>query len=298
MSHYRVAIIDDSPDDSALLKRLLSKDVDNHYDVAIFNDPNQGLEAVLQATYDIYFIDFNLGGMTAIDILKAASERHFRKPTVVITGSNDPSVDFQVLQAGATEFMNKDEMTARLVARTIRHGILRKQNELALEHKANHDRLTNLANKHHFMSELDRAIARHYRADQRFAILMVDLDNFKPVNDEWGHAAGDHLLLAIAKELRLNVRGGDLVGRLGGDEFAVLLESVQSSDEAGEISRILEERIRRPIKWRGNLINVGASIGHAFYPDDAADSATLLEIADQSMYQAKGAKKRAVSHAQ
>ena len=291
MSHYRVALIDDSPDDTATITRLLKKDPDAHYDVAVFNDPRLGLEAVLGASYDIYFIDMNLGCMTALDILSEARERHFSKPTIVITGQSDPTADFQVLQSGATDFISKDELTPKIVSRTIRHAVLRKQNELSLKHKANHDRLTNLANKHHFTSELDRAIARHYRTDQRFAVLMVDLDGFKPVNDQYGHAAGDFLLETIAKELKLSVRAGDLVGRLGGDEFGILLESVRSSEEAAEIAHELEARISRPILWREEEINVGASIGFSFFPDDGENSLALLEVADQSMYQHKIAKK-------
>jgi diguanylate cyclase (GGDEF)-like protein/PAS domain S-box-containing protein len=161
-----------------------------------------------------------------------------------------------------------------------------------IQRLAFHDSLTGLPNRNSFLDSLARAIARAGVEHRLLALLFVDLDHFKPVNDALGHAAGDELLIAVAERLRAAVRKTDAVARLGGDEFAVLLTDVAHPDVAGALAQKLVDRIGQPYMLNGQRIVVGASIGVAFYPWDGATVDELLSRADAAMYAAKSQGRR------
>ena len=170
----------------------------------------------------------------------------------------------------------------------------RKRAEQELAHRANHDALTGLPNRDQFRSRLDDAIARVQDSRRSLAVLYVDLDNFKLVNDGFGHDAGDELLTAIAERLREASRAGDIVGREGGDEFLVLMADLPGS--AAEATRAAEDaaaRLRRalqqPLSLSAAEVDIRASVGISVYPFDADDAQTLLKHADAAMYEAKAA---------
>ena len=152
---------------------------------------------------------------------------------------------------------------------------------------AAHDPLTGLANRAHFQECLCHALALHALSGRGMAILYIDLDGFKPINDTYGHAAGDTLLRIVASRLSHSVRSGDLVSRLGGDEFACLLHEVDSVDHARRLAMKLLDSLRTPCKVGPHLVQVDASIGIAFDTEGAGDAADLLLKADMAMYRAK-----------
>jgi diguanylate cyclase (GGDEF)-like protein/PAS domain S-box-containing protein len=167
-----------------------------------------------------------------------------------------------------------------------------------LQHIAFHDPLTSLPNRAAFQEQLDSAVARCPGGSCAVGVLFIDLDNFKLINDSFGHAAGDELLCAIAGRLQGATRVGDVVARQGGDEFLVLLADIathaeQDPDHARKTAEIVAKKIRRtlraPFVVAGVEIFVSASIGVSLFPDDAADSETLLKHADTAMYRAKDA---------
>jgi diguanylate cyclase (GGDEF)-like protein/PAS domain S-box-containing protein len=158
-----------------------------------------------------------------------------------------------------------------------------------LRHMATHDPLTSLPNRTALRAELDRAVARHARSSDAFAVLFCDLDGFKPVNDRSGHEGGDQVLVEVAHRLRRAVRDGDIVARLGGDEFVVLCESVgDTTDVAERVAQRLHELVEDPITHRGEQFHVGLSIGIAYVPPGVrTDADELLRVSDQAMYDAK-----------
>ena len=160
-----------------------------------------------------------------------------------------------------------------------------------MEFLATHDELTGLPNRTLFIDRIRQAIARSGRHEGCFAVLFVDLDNFKVVNDSLGHAAGDELLKEVAKLLRECIRAADTVARFGGDEFALLVEET-TPGEADMTARRISDTLSRSILIGGHSHFVSASIGISLYPSDGADSDTLLKNADSAMYQAKEAGKR------
>ena len=158
-----------------------------------------------------------------------------------------------------------------------------------LRHLATHDPLTSLPNRTALRAELDRAIARHARSSEAFAVLFCDLDGFKPVNDRSGHEGGDQVLVEVAQRLRRAVRDGDIVARLGGDEFVVLCEGIGTTPDIAErVATRLHELVEDPFVHRGERFEVGLSIGIAYVPPGVrTDADQLLRLSDQAMYDAK-----------
>ncbi len=167
----------------------------------------------------------------------------------------------------------------------------RKRLESRLIHDALHDPLTNLANRVLLRDHLERALARQSRAPGRVALLFVDLDDFKRVNDSFGHAAGDQILCRVAERLVGAVRESDVVGRQSGDEFAVLLGPIIADDEASAAAERILRELRRPIQLGGRSIVVGGSIGVAVSDGPGMAAEDLLLRADAAMYAAKAAGK-------
>ncbi|MBC3304693.1 diguanylate cyclase domain-containing protein [Pseudomonas sp. SWRI18] len=164
---------------------------------------------------------------------------------------------------------------------------LQSENE-SLAHKANHDSLTGLPNRAFFESRLIRALRIAARAKEQVAVLYLDSDRFKEINDSFGHAAGDAVLVAIAERVRAQLREDDLVARLGGDEFAILLAPLHKVEDAERIADKIIASMDSPIAVPGNTqVLTSLSIGIAVYPDHGATPGTLLNAADTAMYQAK-----------
>ncbi|MFV1988042.1 MAG: putative bifunctional diguanylate cyclase/phosphodiesterase [Gemmatimonadota bacterium] len=171
-------------------------------------------------------------------------------------------------------------------------GLLRditeqKEAERELEDRALHDFLTGLPNRALFHDRLEHAVQRSRRGGAEIALLYLDLDGFKPVNDTAGHAAGDEVLREVAHRLVAIARAGDTVGRIGGDEFGVLLETAASPKEAMGVAGRILSRIQQPITVDGVDLQVGASIGIAMSDDEARDTEELVRRADLAMYEAK-----------
>lgn len=162
-----------------------------------------------------------------------------------------------------------------------------KQSERQLQHQATHDALTGLANRWLLGEYLRQAIAHAGRAGRQIALLLLDLDGFKSVNDTFGHAVGDKLLVDVAGSLTAQVRASDVVARIGGDEFVVLLREVDAVSDAERVADKLVAAISRPRHLDGITIQTGCSLGIAMYPEDAQESEALMRCADLAMYHAK-----------
>jgi diguanylate cyclase len=159
--------------------------------------------------------------------------------------------------------------------------------QLELDHLASHDALTSLPNRRIFLDRVEHAIARAHRGSLQLAILFIDLDHFKEINDKLGHAVGDVMLIAAAERLRTTVRAADTVARLGGDEFIVLIEDVDHIDAVAMVAQKIIEALAMPVAYQEQSLNVGASIGIALYPDDGTTTTEIIAAADRAMYRAK-----------
>jgi diguanylate cyclase (GGDEF)-like protein/PAS domain S-box-containing protein len=198
--------------------------------------------------------------------------------------------DGTVLDVQVAEITDAGDGSAQYVVRDVTEI---KTREAALAHRAEHDWLTGLVNRAHFASRLEETLASgggRLGPSRQIAVLFIDLDGFKPVNDQYGHAAGDAVLVAVAERLRDSTRGSDLVARFGGDEFAVLLE-VRDHDEVTRVAQRILASLERPIPYEDQALKIGASIGiadtHVGGTTTALTAAELLHAADLAMYAVK-----------
>jgi diguanylate cyclase (GGDEF)-like protein/PAS domain S-box-containing protein len=175
----------------------------------------------------------------------------------------------------------------------VRDVTQRKEAEQQIEYQAYHDALTGLANRRLFQEHLSLALALAQRRNSAVAVLFLDLDHFKTINDSLGHTIGDELLREIARRLKAAVREGDTVARVGGDEFTIVLQEVARADAAASVAQKVLHTIAEPMEIAGHRLYITTSIGITLFPNDGDDAETLLKNADTAMYRAKAAGRNA-----
>ena len=191
----------------------------------------------------------------------------------------------------------RDELEVRVLERTAELAganallqgeiVERRQAEARVHHMAYHDSLTGLPNRALLSDRLDRAMLAVQRSDRKLAVMFIDLDRFKTINDSLGHLTGDYLLKEVASRLCRAVRASDTVARLGGDEFVVLVPGIRECDECTSVAEKIIEALAVPFPFEGRMLHITPSIGISMYPDDGADVETLMRHADAAMYHAK-----------
>jgi diguanylate cyclase (GGDEF)-like protein len=201
----------------------------------------------------------------------------------------------EVTTALAIEVDERDAIEDRVTE--IESALARSQSaEAASRYRALHDALTDLPNSTLFGDRLELGLEQARRHDWRLAVMFLDLDDFKQINDSHGHDVGDRVLLTTAKRLSAFVRGGDSVGRRGGDEFLVLILEVRDDQSVLEFAAALAARLAERSTVDGIRLTVGASVGIAIYPEDGATAELLLKRADAAMYIAKKSRSRVARH--
>lgn len=191
----------------------------------------------------------------------------------------------------AAEYTPKDQELLHFVSTQIAAAIDRKQAEMQLRHLAGHDPLTDLPNRNLFEDRLEVAINRARRDKEQLALLYLDLDEFKQINDKFGHETGDEVLREVSRRLRGCLRESDTVGRMGGDEFTVLLANIQGPECVPGVIEKIRHALKPPINILGRSLSIAVSVGSAIYPDHGSDTAQLLRGADTQMYRDKRQKR-------
>ncbi len=219
--------------------------------------------------------------------MEAASliKQNFIYPIVMLTGQGSESVAVSAIKQGAQDYLSKDALKGEELYRAMGNAMEKaslmnqvEEQRVALAHLAYHDALTGLPNRLMFTKELTRAINRAMRYNRIMALLYIDLDNFKTVNDTLGHNYGDLLLKTAVERIQDCVRKSDVVARLGGDEFAVVLDEVNQFYDASVVARRILDRLSESMLLNGDQeVFVGASIGIASYPLGGKNADELIE---------------------
>nr|WP_274620576.1 GGDEF domain-containing protein [Colwellia maritima] len=152
---------------------------------------------------------------------------------------------------------------------------------------AHYDALTSLPNRTLFIDRFNQSVAHADRSKNSLAVCFIDLDNFKPINDNYGHSVGDKILIEVANRIKSNLRTGDTVSRQGGDEFALLLSNINTFSDCEDILKRIYHSLKQPFILEHNTYHLTASTGVTLYPNDHSDLDTLIRHADQAMYQIK-----------
>jgi diguanylate cyclase (GGDEF)-like protein len=247
-------------------------------------------EQLQNNTYDVVFLDLSLPDSDGINTVEAIRKLDTKTPIIVLTGNEDDKTINEVVQFGAQDYIHKNDFNARTIDRTIRYAIDRKRTEHELELLAHTDALTKLFNRALFLDRLAHCLLRVKRQPNNgsLAVLLLDLDNFKIINDSMGHSVGDALLIQVANRVRSCVRETDTVARLGGDEFIILFENVEQLITINHIATKILHAIAKPFIIDNKPIFSSASIGVAnsnTLKDDTSE--TIIKYADIAMYNAK-----------
>jgi diguanylate cyclase (GGDEF)-like protein len=289
-----VLLIEDNPGDTRLLREILNEQNSLKIQLAHLECMGAAEKFLAENAVDIILLDLGLPDAQGLEAIRRTRAAAPGVALVVLTGLDDESVAMQALQHGAQDYLIKGQIETRALLRALRYAIERKTMENAalamaqhMAHSAEHDFLTGLPNRMLLNDRIGQAIALARRHVKKAAVLFLDLDGFKHINDSLGHPVGDKLLQSIAKRLADCIRGSDSVSRQGGDEFVVLLLNLEHAENAAVTARRMLEAVAKPHYIDHHDLHVTASIGVSVYPDDALDAEALIKNADTAMYQAK-----------
>ena len=290
MTPLRLLQVEDTEDDAVLVQRALMR---AGYDVfARRVDSAETLRRCLdQYEWDIVIADYTMPGFSGTKALAIVRERHPDLPFIFVSGTIGEDTAVAAMKTGAHDYIMKGSLArlAPAVAREMREAAVRRERHLAnqrVTYLAYHDSLTDLPNRALFLDRLEQAVLRSHRDDKGLAVLLIDLDGFKEVNDALGHHAGDVVLQEVATRLRGALRASDTVARLGGDEFAVLLPATDVNRAELAARKVLHD-LQHPFVVDARPLMISASIGIAGLPWHASTSDEVLQKADSAMYLAK-----------
>lgn len=290
-----ILVIDDDVVDRERFRREI-KTTDNSNTIVEASTAAEGLALYEQGTFDVVLLDYRLPDRDGLDALNEFRARPSRDGTaiIVVSSVDDMDIALACIRAGAQDFIPKSDITANRLARAIIQAQerFRLENELKTSYKkarylAERDTLTGLANRYYFDQSLQLAVSSNRKHDENISLLLLDLDNFKHVNDSYGHDIGDQLLVRVTEYIQKNLREYDLFARVGGDEFAILLSRVGSSAEVMIIAKRILESLRTTFEVSEIALKTSVSIGIALYPEDGTSAEQLLKHADIAMYHSK-----------
>jgi diguanylate cyclase len=289
-SRLRLLLIDDSPDDAALVVAELTR---GGYDVDFdrVDTPDALVAALTRQSWDIAVADYTMPGFAGTAALTLLRQHDADLPFIFVSGTIGEDAAVAAMRTGAHDYLMKGGLKRLIpaVERELRDAAGRRERrrvEQRLVHLAYHDALTDLPNRALLHDRLDQATRIATRESKSLALLLLDLNGFKEINDTLGHHAGDCVLQFVASRLRATLREADTVARLGGDEFAVLLP-VADLDGALLTAQKLLHEIEQPCVIDQRSLSVRASLGIACFPEHGSSADTLLQKADVAMYAAK-----------
>lgn len=320
----KILAVDDNPANLLVIRRVLAK-----LDVEVVEaaSGNDALKATLDDEFALVLLDVYMPDINGFEVAEILSQEESTRQTPIIFVTATYADDVHRLKGygfGAVDYMAKPLEATILLSKVqvflelYRHRVAlrdalselsernrqleieveqRKQMEQEMRHLAMHDMLTGLPNRALFMDRLESAHHRAQRHGGVFALVYVDVDRFKEVNDTWGHGAGDAVLIELSARLRGALRENDTVARLGGDEFALVLEELDDINDAHRLMERVTQSLQAPMHYLRDgedlTLAIAASIGVAAYPADGAEVDALLHAADQAMYMIKRSREEA-----
>ena len=294
LASIEVLLIEDDPRDADLVRLALSDPGSTTYEITHVARLDDAWKKLDGSHYDMMLLDLSLPGGRGLETLRLARAAAPAMPILVMVDLDDEALVLKAVQSGAQDYLIKGRFDPTNLTRTVRHAIERQRILIELGHSrerehylATHDVLTGLPNRHLFLDHVDQALVHAKRSRGMLALLFLDIDDFKTINDSLGHAAGDELLQMFAKRLSACLRQGDAIARFGGDEFTVLQSDVSGPEQVDTVAKKTLRALARPYVLKNDALTITASVGIAVYPPDGEDAGTLLRNADAAMYRAK-----------
>jgi two-component system cell cycle response regulator len=295
--HGKVLIVDDQKVNVLLLERILSGA--GYVSVTSTMNPSEVCQLHSRNRYDLILLDLVMPGIDGFQIMEGLKEIETDGYLPVLAVTADPAHKLRALKCGAKDFISKPFDLAEVLMRVrnmlevrLLHEAARNHGKM-LESLALKDPLTGLANRRLLAERMSMALVHARRNQSTMAVVYLDLDGFKQVNNTLGHGAGDALLKMVAERLVATVREEDTVARLGGDEFILGLWHLSGTADAAKVASKVIEVVSQPYGIEGHTVSVTTSAGIGIYPVHGEDADTLMKSADLALYEAKCAGKNA-----
>ncbi|WP_249362327.1 GGDEF domain-containing response regulator [Pseudoalteromonas sp. S1608] len=282
----KLLIVDDDAVDREQIRRMISRS-NIQAKISEASSIESSMSYLEHREFDCVIVDYRLGigsGLTLLDNIRKSVNNHCA--VIMITGLGDEKIAAEAMRLGASDYLLKNQLKSDQLIHSISSSIQRASLEKKLHNMAHYDSLTGLASRPILIDQLQQAIT----SQQKLAVAYLDLDNFKPINDKYGHETGDFVLKTIAQRLQNTLRKEDTLARIGGDEFIFLLRGAAHTIQ--EYETLLQEvliEVNDPIKLAefSCSVQISVSIGVALPSDDGLTCDDILRRADQTMYQAK-----------
>jgi len=279
-------LVEDSAGDALLAREMLAEAWGDGLAVTHLQRAEDARRHLLEHEVGCVLLDLALpdaGGLQALDQVRSSAPG---VPIVVLSALDDEELALRAVQEGAQDYLIKGQVTPEGMSRSIRYAVERTRAEATMAHRALHDPLTGLPNRLLFVDRLALALARSGRSSGSVAVLFLDLDHFKAINDSHGHEAGDQLLVHVARRVEGALRPADSVSRFGGDEFTILCDAVEDERDAAVIGERVLAALARPFPLGEEEVALGGSLGLAL-GDQESTPEGLVRNADIAMYRAK-----------
>jgi diguanylate cyclase (GGDEF)-like protein len=293
-SAIRLLLVEDDAAEAQILREMLDDGSSHTTEVTHVASMREVEKHLANVATDIILLDLRLPDADGLGAVRWARTAAPQVPLVVVTGEEDESLAAEALHEGAQDYLIKGQIDPRGLLRALRYAIERKAigealiaEQVRAAHASQHDSLTGLPNRMVMNDRITQAIALAPRHGKQVAVLFLDLDGFKHINDSLGHPVGDGLLQSVALRLVGCVRASDTVSRQGGDEFVVLLSESEEWTDAAVVARRMLDAVAEVHSIGGTDLHITTSIGISVNPDDGQDAETLIKNADTAMYQAK-----------
>jgi diguanylate cyclase (GGDEF)-like protein len=283
----RILLVEDDPRISLMIGEMLRTSWGDGLLVTRTERLGDALQELLDKGATCVLLDLSLPGADPLGSIAQVRAAALDVPIVVLADHAGGQFALEAIRAGAQDFLVKPELYPALLGRSLRYAIERKRSESRLAHLALHDPLTGLPNRALFLDRLGVALDRSRRTSAAVAVLFLDVDHFKQINDSLGHAAGDRLLAGLADRLRTMLRPMDTVARFGGDEFTLLFEDLSDEREVVLIAERINRAASRPIRLQEGEGSITVSIGIAMVADPSIAPDSVIREADAAMYRAK-----------
>jgi diguanylate cyclase (GGDEF)-like protein len=287
-------IIEDDPREALRIRCDLEAVEGARFGLSHASTAEDGLRAIEENSYDAVLLDLTLPDGSGSGVLARTRLAFAKVPIIVMADEDDRGLALEAVRLGAQGYLVKQRHDVRDLVLAIRHAVARHMHLAALreakqrEHyRATHDQLTGLYNRSALEDFMQRVLARAKRNASKIGVLFLDLDQFKPINDRWGHEIGDRLLAMVAQRMSAITREGNMVARVGGDEFVMILQDFDEDHIPGRVAEILVDILSAPFAIEGTQHVIGTSIGIALFPQDGDSASGLIGRADTAMYHAK-----------
>lgn len=280
-------LVEDNPKEALVIKNMLKEGLQNQFTLKHSRSLSDALDLIQQNQFQAIILDSHLPDGKSFESIPQFLQFCPDAPILILSGVEEEDQAIQAVKSGVQDYLIKGQTSSSTLCRAIRYAMERQRATQRITQLAHYDHLTGLANRGLFYERLNCAVARCHRNDTAIALMFLDLDHFKDINDTLGHDCGDSLLKTVAARIKKCIREIDTGVRLGGDEFAVLLEQIVSIEDVASVAQRILHLLAQPVIIKQHQLHVTGSLGITIYPWDSANPQELLSHADAAMYRAK-----------